>query len=211
MDPIPRTGRISLRAALLMLLATIGCSPAADLRDQRLAEFAEQSVEQQAKQNEHLARQSQAVVEQSQRLAEAGRELVAQDAAARREMVSAQHDLNTQLNQQRAAIDLGRDDLEQDRRQIAGERHRDPIVAASIQTAGLILACLLPLLVCVFIIWQMGRHEPVDAVVAELLTCELVSDQPRLLPGPLWRPALEHRPSRELPLDIPPDGCERPC
>ena len=211
MDRIPRTGRVRMSAALLTLLAIVGCSPAPDMRDQRLAEFAKQSVAQQAQQNDHLARQSQAVVEQSQKLAEAGRELVAQDAAARREMVSAQQGLNAQLNQQRATIDAGRDDLEQERRQIAEQRHRDPIVSASIQTAGLLLACLLPLLVCVFIIRQMGRHEPEDAAVAELLVCELTSDQPRLLPGPAWRPALEHRPSHEMPLDSPPDGCERSC
>ena len=162
------------------------------MRDQRLADFAQQSVHEQAKQNEHMARQSEAVVQESQKLAEASKELVAKDAEARREMVTAQRELNSQLNEQRASIDTGRDELEEERKQIAEQRHRDPIIASSIQTVGLILACLLPLLVCVYVLRQMNRSDPDDAAVAELLTLELVSDQPRLLPGPVLRPAIEH-------------------
>ena len=154
----------------LMLLAAIGCSDKTpDMRDQRLAEFAQQSVREQAKQNEHMARQSDAVVQESQKLAEASKELVAKDAEARREMVTAQRELNSQVNEQRASIDTGRDELEEERKQIAEQRHRDPIIASSIQTFGLILACLLPLIVCVYVLRQMNRSEPDDAAVAELL------------------------------------------
>jgi hypothetical protein len=87
---------------------------------------------------------------------------------------------------------MGRDELEQERKQIAEQRHRDPIIASSIQTIGLIVACLLPLLVCVYVLRQMNRSDPDDATVAELLVLELVSDEPRLLPGPVLRPAIEH-------------------
>ena len=195
MEQTLRTGRAMMSAATLMLLATIGCSKPPDMRDQRLADFAERSVEQQARQNQEFARQSQSVVEQSRQLAEASKALVAKDAESRREMVAAQHELNTQLNQQRAAIDAGRDALEQDRREIAEQRHRDPIIAESIRSVGLIIACLLPLFGCVLVLWRMGRNEPDDAAVAELLTFELVGDQPKLLPVPPLRPAIEHRDS----------------
>ena len=214
MEQIPRTRRAMMIATLLMLLTAIGCSRPADMRDQRLAEFARQSVEQQAKQNEEMARQSKAVVEESSQLAEAAKEMVASDAEARAEMIAAHDRLNGQLNEQRGTIDAGHDALEEERRQIAEQRHRDPIVATSIQTVGLIIACLLPLLVCVFIIRQMSRTEPDDAAVAELLVCELTSDQPRLLPGRSLRPALEHHanhdPSGELPQDDQPDDAELP-
>ena len=163
--------------------------------------MAQQSVEQQARQNEQIARQSQAVVEESQKLAEASKELVAKDAEARREMVSAQRELTSQLNEQRANVDAERDELEDERRAMAEQRHRDPVIATSIQTVGLLLACLLPLLVCVFLIHQMYRSEPDEAAVAELLACELLSDQPKLLP------VIEHNPDRkpqEPPLDSPP-------
>ena len=195
MEQIPLTGRAMTSAAMLTLLAATGCSKPPDMRDQRLADFAQQSVEQQARQNQEIARQSQAVVEESRQLAEASKEMVAKDAEARREMVAAQHELNAQLNQQRDAIDAGRDALEQDRREIAEQRNRAPIIAESIQSVGLIIACLLPLVACVLVLWRMGRNEPDDAAVAELLTFELAGDQPRLLPVPPLRPAIEHRDS----------------
>lgn len=210
----PRTGRAVMMAALLMLLATIGCSPPPDVRDQRLADFARQSTEQQARQNEVMARQSQAVVQESAKLAEAAQQLVQCDAKARADMIAAQEQLTSQLDQQRAAVDSGRDQLESERRQIAQQRHRDPILAASIQAVGLIVACLLPLAICIFVIRQMGRTEPDDSAVASLLLTELTADRPVLLPGPVLRPApaLEHHADPRLlggaVSDVQPDAAD---
>jgi len=47
---------------ILLLLTVIGCSDSPDMRDQRLAEFAEHAVKEQARQNDRMADQSQAVV-----------------------------------------------------------------------------------------------------------------------------------------------------
>ena len=74
----------------LLLLTVIGCSDTPDMRDQRLAEFAEQAVKEQARQNDRMADQSQAVVEESHQLAETAKELVEHDAEARRELIAAQ-------------------------------------------------------------------------------------------------------------------------
>jgi hypothetical protein len=203
-------------AALLMLLTTIGCGPAPDMRDQRLADFARQSTEQQARQNETVAKQSQAVVEESAKLAQAAQQLAESDAEARAEMIAAQQRLTSQLDQQRAAVDSGRDQLEQERKLIAAQRHRDPILAASIQTVGLIVAALLPLIVAIYVIRQMNRAEPDDGAVAQLLVAELTTDQPVLLPGPVLRPApaLEHHACRRLPdepaPDVQPDATNMP-
>ena len=168
----------------LLVLGVAGCGRAPD---ERLAEFAQQSMAEQRKQNDRIADQSQAVVEESHQLAEAAKELVEHDAEARRELIAAQTELTTQLNEQQSAIYIGHDRLEQDRREIAEQRHRDPIVAAVIQNFGLVIACLLPLLVAVFVIRQMQSQEPDHAAVAELLTLELTSEQPRLLPSPQQR------------------------
>ena len=55
-----------------------------------------------------------------------------------------------------------------------------------IQNIGLTLACLLPLVVAVFVIRQMQSQEPDHAAVAELLVLELTADEePRLLPDPM--------------------------
>ena len=207
MKLIPRTARVMTNAALLMLMATAGCSKPPDMRDQRLAEFAKQSMEQQAKQNERIAEQSRAVIEQSQKLVEATKELVAHDAQARQELIAAHEKLTTQLNQQQASIAAGRDQLEKDRRLIAEQRFRDPILAAVVQNIGLIIACSLPLVVCIFVIKRMSSREPDDAAVAELLVHELTSDQPRLLPGPSLRPpALEHQVDRDSSPAVPTDA-----
>jgi hypothetical protein len=205
---VTRWGPPSLVVALILLL--IGCVPPPDMRDQRLAEVAQQSVAVQAQQNEQIARQYQTAAEQGRPLAEATKQLVSKDAEARKELLTAQEKLNTQLQQQRATIDAGRDALEQERRQFAAERQREPIVAASIESLGLVLACLLPLLLCGLLVWRLGRAEPDDAAVAELLVCELTSDQPRLLPGLGAPPALSRdQPPPRLPI-LPPEADEEP-
>jgi hypothetical protein len=166
--------------ALLMLGVVGGCGRSPD---ERLADFAQQSMAEQRKQNDRIADQSQAVVEESHQLAETAKQLVEHDAEARRELIAAQQELTSQLNGQQATVDAGRDQLEQDRRGIAEQRHREPIIAAVIQNIGLTLACLLPLLVAVFVIWQMQSQEPDQAAVAELLILEMTADEPRLLPS----------------------------
>ena len=78
-------------------------------------------------------------------VAEASRELVQADAKARGEIVALQRDM------QQGQADLGRqrDQLEKDRRQYADQRNRDPILANTILDVGTILACLLPLVLCI--------------------------------------------------------------
>lgn len=174
----------------LISLGVVGCGKAPD---ERLAEFAQQSMAEQRKQNDRIADQSQAVVEESHQLAETAKLLVERDAEARRDLINAQAELTTQLNEQQSAIYTGHEQLEQDRRQIAAQRHREPIIAAVIQNFGLIVASLLPLVVAVFVIRQMQSQEPDHAAVAELLILEMTADEPRLLPGLMFqRHALTH-------------------
>ena len=171
---------VAMVAAVLLLATIGGCGSSPD---ERLADFAERTMSEQIKQNDRMADQSQAVVEESHQLAETAKELVEHDAEARRELIAAQQELTSQLNGQQSTVDAGRDQLEQDRREIAEQRHRDPIVAAVIQDFGLAIACLLPLLVAVFVIRQMHSQEPDHAAIVELLTLELTSEEPRLLAG----------------------------
>jgi hypothetical protein len=181
--------------ALLVLGVVGGCGRAPD---ERLAEFAQQSMTEQRKQNDRIADQSQAVVAESHQLAETAKELVEHDAEARRELIAAQQELTSQLNGQQSAIYTGHEQLEHDRREIAEQRHRDPIIAAVIQNIGLTLACLLPLLVAMFVFWQIQSQEPDHAAVAELLVLELTADEPRLLPGLMsQRHALTHDDAEE--------------
>jgi hypothetical protein len=182
--------RVAMCLALLMLGVVGGCGSSPD---ELLADFAERTMSEQIKQNDRMADQSQAVVEESHQLAETAKELVEHDAEARRELIAAQQELTSQLNGQQSAIYTGHEQLEHDRREIAEQRHRDPIIAAVIQDFGLFIACLLPLVVAVFVIRQIQSQEPDHAAVAELLVLELTADEPRLLPGPMsQRHALNH-------------------
>jgi hypothetical protein len=159
--------------------------------------MAQHSVEQQARQNETIARQSQAVVEESRRLAETAKTLVEKDAEARRELVSAQRELQKELAQQQASVNAERDRLEEERRQLAQQRGRDPILAAAIQYGIGLLACLLPLLVCVFVLYRMTADNTDQMAMGELLVTELTADRPLVLPGPLLEQPLaleDHRP-----------------
>ena len=181
--------RIAKSLALALALAMVGCGESPDMRDQRLAEFARQSMAEQQKQNALIADQSKAVVDESYQLAQAAKDLVNLDAQARRELLAAQSDLSSQLAQQQSVVDAKRDELEKERREIAGRRNRDPIIASAIQYTGLILGCLAPLAICAFVIRQMQAQEPDHAAVADLLIQELT--KPKILPGPNALPELE--------------------
>ena len=96
---------------------------------------------------------------------------------ARKEALALQRDLQTE----QATLGHQRDVLEEERRQLAGARHRDPIIAALSTDLGLILACLVPLALCGYLLRGL-RRDSGDEELAELLTVELVSDTPTLLP-----------------------------
>ncbi len=153
---------------LIALLAGCKSSP-----DERLVEMAKAHEARQAEQSQQMARMQHEVAEGSRTLVEA-------DAKAREELTAMQHELRSD----QADIGHQRDQLETERREIATQRNRDPIVAAAITNVGVVVACLLPLLVCVYVLWSAGRRSESDAAVTELLVQELVSERPMLLPSP---------------------------
>ena len=195
--------------AVTVLLGTNNCSSSRRpvTPDQRLTDVTKQSLEQQARQNETIARQSESVVQESRRLAETAKTLVEKDAEARREMVSAQRELQKDLLQQQTVVNAERDRLEQDRRQLAQQRGRDPIIASAIQYIGGLLACLLPLVVCVYLLYRTTQDNADQMALGEMLVQELSSEHPLVLSGPLLpRPlALEDR----RPLGSPGDASSR--
>jgi len=106
-------------------------------------------------------------------VAEASRQLVEADAKSRTEIVALQRDL------QQGQTELGRqrDQLEDDRREFADQRNRDPIIANTLTTVGTTIACLLPLVL---------------GTLAEILVEEIATDKPVLLPPPSSLTALNH-------------------
>lgn len=152
----------------ILLLMLTGCGSSTD---DRLVKMAQEQVARQAEQSRQAA-------ELHKQLVEGSRQLVQAEAKAREELTTLQHDLRAD----QAEVGRQRDQLETERRQIADQRHRDPIIAAAIMDLGLVLACLLPLGVAVYVLWVVGHSRQSGDAVTELLVEELVADQPRLLP-----------------------------
>jgi len=169
----------------MTLLLITGC---ADSRDERFRQLAQQALHEQSEQNKRLAEQSKQIVDASLRLVEG-------DAEARRDLLAAQKQLSSELHSERAGIDRQREEMEQERRNIAGQRHRDPVIAQAINAFGLTLACLLPLLLAAYVIRAVNQDGDDSAELGKLLVMEITAEQPLLLPV-LPRPitAIEHTP-----------------
>jgi hypothetical protein len=136
-----------------------------------MADMAERQLDRQAEQNHRMA-------ELQKEVAEGAHDLVEADARAREEMVGVHRDLQAE----RSEVGHQRDALEQDRRDHAYQRHRDPIVAEAIAKTGLLLACVLPLILCWYLLHR--RPEPVDdQAIAEVLLDDLVTERPLLRPS----------------------------
>ena len=154
-----------IRAALwTIVLIAIGCSSG----DDRLIDLSQKSADRQAEQNRLVETNNRQVIDATSRLVEA-------DAKSRAENL----ELHRQIEGERSDVNQQRDALEQERRQIAAERNRDLIIAESIQLAAGLIAAVLPLLVCLFLLRGLF-DKPDQEVLAELLVDDLVSRQPLL-------------------------------
>jgi hypothetical protein len=157
---------VTLVVATLILTA-MGCD---EEESKRLVEMAEKHLDRQAEQNRQMTELQRQVAEGANRLVEA-------DAKAREELVALQRELQAD----HAAVGRQRDQLEEERRELAAKRRLDPIVAAAITNVGLLLACALPLALCWYLLHP--RVQPADDhAVAEILLQDLVTDRPLLLP-----------------------------
>lgn len=118
-------------------------------------------------------------------------------------MIQLQTDLQRESWTERRSLDRQHECLELERRQIAHQRHRDPIIAAAILNAAGLLACLSPLLLAWFVI-RLVRHEPAEAALGDLLVQELIAEQPLMLPANFAPPqAIEHRAKLSVPQSSP--------
>ena len=217
---MPKTAlpRLPLWTILLLILVT-GCSSP----DDRLVELGQQACDRQARQNQTIADQSRKITATTHQFVESSgdarkemlelqRELVEAEAKARSELIRIQQDLvdrdaecrqelnalqqemQSAIQVERQSLDRQREGLEAERRRIAGERQRAPIIAAAITQVGLALACLLPLVLCAYLIYVVRHAGDDDAAVTELLIREIVADQPTFLPVPVSAPAITEEP-----------------
>lgn len=153
-------------ASAVVATTLLGCGSGSN--DVELAALAMDAADRQAEQNRQMA-------ELQDHVARGAEELVAADAEARKEMSS----LSRELQTERSEIGRQRDELESERKAIAKQRHRDPLISAAITHAAWILACLLPLVVCVYLLRRPAGVEE-DGLVAQVLIEDALAERPLL-------------------------------
>ena len=122
---------------ILVIGLVIGCQS----DDARIAEMAQRQADREA---EHIRQMAQL----QQQVAEGSRHLVEADAETRKELTELQRDLRSD----QATVGQQRDSLEAERRQIAADRRWDSVVGPAITGAAILIACVLPLVVCVMLL-----------------------------------------------------------
>lgn len=200
---MPKARLIRHTMWLAVMTAMVGCR---DQPDERVERIMQESLARQVEQNQHIAEQSRSSAEAAQRVVEADaaarkevlqlqRELVERDADGRHQLAELNREVHGRLDQDRQFVDSQRQTLEFERRQIAGERNRDPIIAQTIGTVGTILASTIPLLLAGYVIYTVNRTGSEDRSVSEVLITELTAEHPMFV----------GRYSPALPFDGSPD------
>lgn len=144
---------------MVLLAMSIGCSSP----DTRLAELARSTSQEQVEQNERMA-----VLQQE--VAAGSRQLVEAESRRSTEFLSLQRDLQTQS----AEISRQLDALEDERKELARERRTVPVIASAINATVTLIACLLPLVVCIYLLLPQQSQVQAQALT-DLLIEELAS------------------------------------
>ena len=156
----------SILTAIVLTIAIPGC----ESDDERLARFAAQSVDQQAQQNKDVAVQHQEITKTARALIEA-------DSRSRTDFAK----LAEGLQDERHELGRQRDALENERRLIAAQRYRDPLIADAIQGFGLLFLCSIPLVIAFYVLRTIASNSQDEAALNELLVQEVVmAELPRL-------------------------------
>jgi hypothetical protein len=176
-----------MRIAMLWIVSIVliaGCNDHA-------TQIAREAADRQAQQNTAMAELNQEVASGTHRLVEA-------DAQARKEIVGVHRDLQSE----RSRLDTSWGDLEQERRQIAGQRRTASLLSPAIQTAGLLAVVALVLGFCWYALVTVRPSSESEHAVTELLLNEVFAGPPQQqLPGRQQSVLLDHShvddPSRE--------------
>ncbi|MBP62006.1 MAG: hypothetical protein CMJ62_10840 [Planctomycetaceae bacterium] len=166
---------------IAIVVIAIGCKNDSD----RVAELASRHATQQAELSRETVKLQNELVEGTQKLVEA-------DARARRDFLT----LEGKLDEQRVEVGRRHDELEDERREIAKQRSRDPIVANALIAAATLLACLLPMLLAGWLL-RSQLNEADEFTATEILLEEITARHPALAPAS--RPAMNHDSDRSAP------------
>jgi hypothetical protein len=150
--------------------------------DDRAAQVAREAADRQAQQNTAMAELNQEVASGTHRLVEA-------DAQARKELVGVHRDLQSE----RARLDTSWNDLDQERRQMAGQRRTESLLAPAVQSAGLFAIVALVLGFSWYALTKIRHNGELECAVTDLLLNDVLADEPRQLSAGLHEPSLLDR------------------
>ena len=108
-------------------------------------------------------------------------------------------ELQNQVQSQHAEIARQRDALEKERRELATQRHRDPVVAESIFSIGTLLACLCPILLA-WVLLKRADPGTDSEVIAEALIGDVSSGPSSILVPALVGPTAAQRLAEPSPV-----------
>ena len=187
--------RIPIHLAVTMILVT-GCEENGN-ENSRVAKVAVEAAERQAEQNREMARVNRETAEGAKRLVEA-------DAEARRELTEMQHDLQAE----QAEVGEQRDQLEAERKEIAGQRRTESMLGPILKGCAAAAVIAVTIGYCWSLLFSLRRQDDADQILGELLVDELLSDKPALLPPP-GATAIDHTAlpnESQSPPRLPPAG-----
>lgn len=144
---------------IVALILTIGC-------DDRATEIAREAADRQARQNETMANLQG-------RVAGGTQELVAADAAARRQLIGVHHDLQAE----RTRLDGGWKALETERQRIAGQRRTESLVGPLATCLGGLLLVTALLGFCWYAVGAAHASEDYEVVLNEYLVQEVLAEK----------------------------------
>lgn len=141
---------------ILFCLMATGCPS----EFERLADFAERSSHEQAKQNLEMVKLNEELARNNQ-----------------------------QIQAERMELNDRFSELELERRRLHHERRSELAWAESLRFLATLIAASLPLFLCAFLIWAATKNKSDQQLLNELLVAELTSNKPRLITDPTRVPA----------------------
>lgn len=179
--------RKTLVLTILLMQAIVGT--ACKSEDERLARLAMEYANRQTEQGSR-------VIDLQQELLTGSRQLIEADSRARTQMI----DLHREIQDERRSLDQRYEQLEAERRSVERNLYWDPYLIDLTRQIMLLVACLLPLVLCRHLL-SLALKQGEEVLIGEQLLEDIISDNPILLPPKVKHPELEHLSKLDLPED----------
>jgi outer membrane murein-binding lipoprotein Lpp len=144
----------ALFVAVVISISISGCSD----ENARVAQVATQAADRQARQNQEMS-------DLNREVAKAHQELIKEEASSRQDAMV----VHTKLVEQQAELNRQSQSVDDERRDLAKQRYWEPIWAEIISDLAALAACVLPLVVCAYLLHRSPAPGAADEISEVLL------------------------------------------